>query len=56
MPDGEIIQPRGKITTCGDVLTHHTITVDIVTFNGCRKENLKLFGKNRHLDVDITWT
>lgn len=55
MPDGKIIQSTGKITTGGDVLTPYTITVDITTSNGCRiKGSLKLFGKNRHLDVDIT--
>lgn len=55
MPDGKIIPSLGKITTGGDVLTPYTITVDITTSNGCRiKGSLKLFGKNRHLDVDIT--
>lgn len=53
--DGKIFQSLGKITTGGNVLTPYTITVDITTSNGCRiKGSLKLFGKNRHLDVDIT--
>lgn len=57
MPDGKIIPSLGKITTGGDVLTPYSITVDITTSNGCRiKGSLKLFGKNRHLDVDITCT
>lgn len=55
MPDGKVIQSVGKIATGGDVLTPYTFTVDITTSNGCRiKGSLKLFGKNRHLDVDIT--
>lgn len=57
MPDGKIIPSLEKITTGGNVLTPYTITVDITTSNGCRiKGSLKLFGKNRHLDVDITCT
>lgn len=54
-PDGKIFQSVGKIATGGNVLTPYTFTVDITTANGCRiKGSLKLFGKNRHLDVDIT--
>ncbi|MDX2070805.1 MAG: hypothetical protein SFV55_20415 [Haliscomenobacter sp.] len=55
MPDGKTISSLGKITTGGDVLTPYTVTVDITASNGCRiKGSMKLFGKNRHLDVDIT--
>ncbi len=55
MPDGKVIQSVGKIATGGNVLTPYTFNVDITTSNGCRiKGSLKLFGKNRHLDVDIT--
>lgn len=54
-PDGKVFQSVGKIPTGGNVLTPYSFTVDITTANGCRiKGSLKLFGKNRHLDVDIT--
>lgn len=53
--DGKIFQSTGKITTGGNVLTPYSVTVDITTANGCRiKGSLKLFGKNRHVDLDIT--
>ena len=53
--DGQIFQSLNRIPTGGVVATPYTLTLDITASNGCRvKGSVKLFGKNRHFDVDIT--
>lgn len=53
--NGLVSYSTGKIPTGGDVATPYTLTFDITTEGGCRiKGSIKLFGKNRHFDADIT--